>query len=92
MFITNGAHNQSGYSNPEYDKLVEQGKGELLTKTKERWNGLLKAEKMLLEDAAIAPLFQQGKGIIQKQKVKGIVRHPVGGDYSYKWAYISDDK
>ncbi|EMA6343568.1 peptide ABC transporter substrate-binding protein [Bacillus cytotoxicus] len=92
MFITNGAHNQSGYSNPKYDKLVEQGKGELLTKTKERWDGLLKAEKILLEDAAIAPLFQEGKGIIQKQKVKGIVRHPVGGDYSYKWAYISDDK
>ncbi|WP_242143399.1 MULTISPECIES: peptide ABC transporter substrate-binding protein [unclassified Bacillus cereus group] len=92
MFVTNGAYNQSGYSNPEYDKLVEQGKGELLTKTKERWDGLLKAEKILLEDAAIAPLFQQGKGIIQKQKVKGIVRHPVGGDYSYKWAYISDDK
>ncbi|EOV9529018.1 peptide ABC transporter substrate-binding protein [Bacillus cytotoxicus] len=92
MFITNGAHNQSGYSNSKYDKLVEQGKGELLTKTKERWDGLLKAEKMLLEDAAIAPLFQEGKGIIQKQKVKGIVRHPVGGDYSYKWAYISDDK
>lgn len=92
MFVTNGSHNQTGYSNPEYDKLVEQGKGELLSKPKERWEALLKAEKILLEDAAIAPLYQRGDSIVQKPKVKGIVKHPVGGDYSYKWTYITEDK
>ncbi|MEC2940671.1 peptide ABC transporter substrate-binding protein [Bacillus cereus] len=92
MFVTNGPHNQTGYSNPKYDEIVQKGKGELLTKTKERWDSLLKAEKMLLEDAAIAPLYQRGDAIVQRQKVKGIVHHPVGGDYSYKWAYITEDK
>ncbi|MGG3446716.1 peptide ABC transporter substrate-binding protein [Bacillus nitratireducens] len=92
MFVTNGPHNQTGYSNPKYDEIVEKGKGELLTKTKERWDSLLKAEKMLLEDAAIAPLYQRGDALIQRPKVKGIIHHPVGGDYSYKWAYISEDK
>ena len=92
MFVTNGPHNQTGYSNPKYDEIVEKGKGELLTKTKERWDSLLKAEKMLLEDAAIAPLYQRGDAIVQRPKVKGIVHHPVGGDYSYKWAYITEDK
>ncbi|MDM5189237.1 peptide ABC transporter substrate-binding protein [Bacillus sp. DX4.1] len=92
MFVTKGSHNQMEYSNPKYDEIVEKGKGELLTKTKDRWEGLLKAEKMLLDDAAIAPVFQRGNAIIQKPKVKGIVLHPVGGDYSYKWAYISEDK
>lgn len=92
MFVTNGPHNQTGYSNPKYDEIVEKGKGELLTKTKERWDSLLKAEKMLLDDAVIAPLYQRGDAIVQRQKVKGIVHHPVGGDYSYKWAYITEDK
>lgn len=92
MFVTNGPHNQTGYSNPKYDEIVQKGKGELLTKTKERWDSLLKAEKMLLEDAAIAPLYQRGDAIVQRPKVKGIVHHPVGGDYSYKWAYITEDK
>ncbi|PFR87679.1 peptide ABC transporter substrate-binding protein, partial [Bacillus cereus] len=92
MFVTNGSHNQTGYSNPEYDKLVEQGKGELLSKPKERWEALLKAEKILLDDVAIAPLYQRGDSIVQKPKVKGIAKHPVGGDYSYKWAYITEDK
>lgn len=92
MFVTNGSHNQSGYSNPKYDELVEKGKGELLTKPEERWKALLEAEKILLDDAAIAPIYQRGDAIIEKPKVEGIVRHPVGGDYSYKWAYISDEK
>ncbi|MEB8671143.1 peptide ABC transporter substrate-binding protein [Bacillus cereus] len=92
MFVTNGPHNQTGYSNPKYDEIVEKGKGELLTKTKERWDSLLKAEKILLDDAVIAPLYQRGDAIVQRQKVKGIVHHPVGGDYSYKWAYITEDK
>ena len=70
MFVTNGPHNQTGYSNPKYDEIVEKGKGELLTKTKERWDSLLKAEKMLLEDAAIAPLYQRGDAIVQRAKVK----------------------
>lgn len=26
MFVTDGAHNQMGYSNPEYDKLIEKRK------------------------------------------------------------------
>lgn len=70
MFVTDGPHNQTGYSNPKYDEIVAKGKGELLTKTKERWDSLLKAEKMLLEDAAIAPLYQRGDAIVQKQKLK----------------------
>lgn len=47
---------------------------------------------MLLEDAAIAPLYQRGDALVQRAKVKGIIHHPVGGDYSYKWAYIGEDK
>ncbi|EOO15679.1 MULTISPECIES: peptide ABC transporter substrate-binding protein [Bacillus cereus group] len=92
MFVTNGPHNQTGYSNPKYDEIVEKGKGELLTKTKDRWDSLLKAEKMLLDDAVIAPLYQRGDALVQRPKVKGIIHHPVGGDYSYKWAYIGEDK
>lgn len=92
MFITKGGHNQMSYSNAKYDELVEKGKGELLTKTKDRWEALLKAEKILLDEAAIAPVYQRGNAVIQKPKVKDIILHPVGGDYSYKWAYISEDK
>ena len=54
-----------------------------------RWQALADAEKLLIdEDFAIGPIYQRGLMQLQKPYVKGIVAHPFGGDYSYKWAYI----
>ncbi|WP_409288447.1 peptide ABC transporter substrate-binding protein [Peribacillus sp. SCS-37] len=88
MFVTNGAHNQMGYSNPEYDKLVKDARGPLLSDLDARWKALLDAEKILLDDAAISPMFQRGTAYLQRENVKDIVEHPFGGDFGYKWAHI----
>ncbi|MCP8969154.1 peptide ABC transporter substrate-binding protein [Ectobacillus ponti] len=90
MFITGGAHNQMGYSNKEYDKLIADGKGPLLTDQKKRLEELAKAEKVLFDDAAIAPIYQRGTSYLERPYVKGIVDHNFGGDYSYKWAYVTE--
>ena len=90
LFVTGSAQNKMGYSNPEYDALVESAKGELATDAAGRWEAMAQAEKLLLEeDAAIAPIYQRGLMSLQKPYVNDIVTHPFGGDYSYKWAYIS---
>ncbi|WP_409298553.1 peptide ABC transporter substrate-binding protein [Peribacillus sp. SCS-26] len=88
MFVTNGAHNQMGYSNPEYDKLVKDARGPLLSDLDARWKALLDAEKILLDDAAISPMFQRGTAYLQREYVKDVVEHPFGGDFGYKWAHI----
>ncbi|MCP8968304.1 peptide ABC transporter substrate-binding protein [Ectobacillus ponti] len=87
MFVTNGAHNQMGYSNAKYDELIQKGKTDM-TDLKARWNNLLEAENILFEDAAIAPVYQRGRAFLQKEYVKGIVEHNFGGDFSFKWAYV----
>ncbi|MBD7965619.1 peptide ABC transporter substrate-binding protein [Fictibacillus norfolkensis] len=86
MFVTDGAHNQMAYSNPEYDKLIEGAKKE--TDEKKRWQMMLDAEKVLFEDQAISPLYQRGVTGLQKPYVKGLAHHLFGADTSYKWAYI----
>jgi oligopeptide transport system substrate-binding protein len=88
MFVTNGAHNQTGWSNPEYDKLVKDAKTTLLSDLQARWDAMVKAEKILLDEAVIAPVYQRGRAYVQREYVKGIVEHQFGGDWSYKWAYI----
>jgi len=88
MFVTNGAHNQTGWSNAEYDKLVKDAKTTLLSDLQARWDAMLKAEKILLDQAVIAPLYQRGGAYLEREYVKGIVDHPFGADSSYKWAYI----
>ncbi|RLQ92975.1 peptide ABC transporter substrate-binding protein [Planomicrobium sp. Y74] len=90
LFVTGASHNLMSYSNEEFDSLVEQAKGELAQDPAARWEAMAEAERILIEeDAAIAPIYQRAVMALQKPYVNGIVSHPFGGDYSYKWAYIS---
>ncbi|PIC95626.1 peptide ABC transporter substrate-binding protein [Sporosarcina sp. P26b] len=90
LFVTDGTNNLMSYSNPEYDKLIEDSKGELALKPEERYEAFAQAEKILLDDdAAIAPIYQRGLIFLHKPYFKGLVDHPFGADYSFKWAYIS---
>ncbi|MEH6852401.1 peptide ABC transporter substrate-binding protein [Bacillus pseudomycoides] len=91
MFITDSAFNEMAYSNKKYDELVAKAKGELLTDEKARWKALSEAEKILFDDAAISPVYQQGVAFLEKSKVKGTARHTFGGDFSYKWTYITKE-
>ena len=50
---------------------------------------LVTTEKILLDDEpAIIQQYQRGRMVLMNSKVKGLVTHPFGGDYSYKWTYI----
>jgi oligopeptide transport system substrate-binding protein len=88
MFVTDGAHNQMAYSNKEFDQLVEDGKSTLLNDLEARWEALLEAEKIMMEDQAISPMFQDGSAYLEKEYVHGILRHNFAAGNSYKWAYV----
>ena len=89
LWLTDGGNNKMAYSNPEYDKLVSSSVNDLALDPEARWQALADAEKLLIdEDFGIGPIYQRGLMHLQKPYVKGIVAHPFGGDYSYKWAYI----
>lgn len=89
LFTENSPQNKMGFANAEYDQLIEDTKTTLADKPVERFEAFAKAEKILLEDeAAIIPQYQRGRMVLMNSKVKGLVTHPFGGDYSYKWTYI----
>ena len=93
LFTTGNPQNQMNFSNKEYDELVEATKTTLADDPVERFEAFAKAEKILLEDeAALIPQYQRGMMILMDPKVKGLAKHPFGGDYSYKWTYIESDK
>ncbi|MGM9987302.1 MAG: peptide ABC transporter substrate-binding protein [Bacillaceae bacterium] len=88
MFVTDGGHNQMSYSNAKYDELVKSAKSE--KDLAKRWANLQEAERLLIaEDAAIAPIYQRGLSFVQDKSVKDLYSHMFGGDYTYKWTYIS---
>lgn len=88
MFESKSPFNEMSYSNPNYDTLVNNARGDLLTDLSARWKAMQDAEKILMDDAAISPIYQRGIAYVEKPYVKDIVKHNFGGDYSYKWAYI----
>ncbi len=93
LFTTNSPQNKMNYSNPEYDKLVEDTKTTLADDPIARFEAFAKAEKILLsDDAGLIPTYQRGRMVLMNAKVKGLVTHPFGGDYSYKWTYVDSSK
>ncbi|WP_375088684.1 peptide ABC transporter substrate-binding protein [Peribacillus sp. RS7] len=86
MWVTGGSANRMDYSNTEYDDLVKNINIE--KETVKRYEMMLEAEKLLFEDAAIAPLYQRGLAVLQRPEIKGLVRHPSGPDFTFKWTHI----
>jgi oligopeptide transport system substrate-binding protein len=89
LWLTGGGHNASGYSNAEYDKLIQDAKTTLAGDEVARFEAMQEAERILLEeDAGIGPLYQRGTAQLQKPYVKNVYVNSFGPDYSYKWASI----
>jgi len=93
MFESKSPYNQMSYLNPKYDEMVAKAGNELLSDPKKRWETLGKAEKLFLEeDAGLVPLYQTGRAYVMKPNVKGIVKHNISPEYSFKWAYVTEGK
>ncbi|MEW9183771.1 peptide ABC transporter substrate-binding protein [Bacillus mycoides] len=91
MFETTNSQNQMSYSNSKYDESIKKSKTELMSDAKKRWEELGKAEKVLLEDdVALVPLYQNARSYVMQPNVKGIVKHNISPEYSFKWAYVEE--
>ena len=88
LFTTGNPNNKMSYSNSHYDDLIRKAKNDFVLDPEKRWEALREAEQVLLEDAAVAPLYHLGSAYVQKDYVKGIAKHQFGGVYTYKNAYV----
>ena len=76
---------QVGYDNPEYNKLVKEA---TQLPTTEAYKKYAEAEKMMLDDGFLAPLFQKGASYLEKEYVSGIVNNSWGADFTYTYADV----
>lgn len=89
--LYNSEETNTGYNNPEYDKLLNDAKGPLLKDPEARWKALGEASTLLLDDAALIPVIQRGSAYMDKDYVKGVVVNSSGIN-NYKTAYIEGKK
>ncbi|KGX87728.1 peptide ABC transporter substrate-binding protein [Pontibacillus litoralis] len=92
LWITDGGNNKMGYSNPDYDALLDEASVDLAQDNEARYENFLEAEKILFEDAAIAPIYQRAKAQLVSPKVQGVFVNPFGATYEYKWASAGSEQ
>ena len=80
----------TNYNNSEYDKLIEEAK--TAGSQEESWAKYAEAEKMMLEDAFIAPIMQQGSSYLQKPYVSGRLTPSFGVPAIYNWVELGEGK
>ncbi len=88
LYVTDGSHNNTGWSNKEYDSIIKAADSSLASDPDKRLSELQRAEGMLLNEAGIVPLYQVGVAQLQKPNVKNVVNHQFGGVSTLKEAYI----
>lgn len=85
LYVTDGSNNNTGYSSEEYDQLIEDAKVTYANDPEKRWEAMLEAEKLLIqEDTVVAPVYQRGRVVLIKPYVKGLEEHLFGPDYTLK--------
>ena len=72
------------YFNDAYDALLNKAEtGEDAANAEARWADLIEAEKLILDDQGLIPVFQNGAAMLINPEVKGIEFHNAGVD-SYR--------
>lgn len=87
LFVTGGGQNTAYWSNPEFDALIEKATN---TTGDERMQAMIDAEKILMEEQPISPIYFKARNFVQRDYVKGWVRYSVGVDNEWKWTYLTE--
>ena len=79
LWTTSGCEITEHWSNPDYDKIISDcSTGALAEDYDARWNAMYDAEKILLDNAVIAPLFTDANAVLISPNVDGIDFHVAG--------------
>lgn len=86
LFGKDNGNNNGKYVNAKYEELLVKVQNE--TDNAKRLEIFAEMEKMLMEDAAIAPLFYRDIKSFQQKYVKGLQLPSFGGTFQLRWAYV----
>lgn len=87
LMKSDNVNNYGKWVNADYDALMAQISTEANVET--RWNLMLQAEEMAMNDYVNIPVFQKGTSALENPSVKGLVFRPVGVPYTFN--YVSKE-
>ncbi|ETY74728.1 peptide ABC transporter substrate-binding protein [Lactiplantibacillus fabifermentans] len=88
LFTSSNSYNNGKYSSSEYDSLINKANGSDANNTTARWNDMVKAEKQLMNDQGVIPIYQQATSHLTRTSLKGIIYNTAGSQYNYKYMSV----
>ncbi|WP_439001803.1 peptide ABC transporter substrate-binding protein [Pediococcus damnosus] len=89
LFTSTNSFNNGKWSNKEYDKLIDKANNADANNTQKRWEDMVKAKKILMNDQGNAPLYNGVVPQLINTKVKGYVYNTAGVPWNWKGMYVS---
>ncbi|MFC5405255.1 peptide ABC transporter substrate-binding protein [Cohnella soli] len=86
MYISGTPFNTQDWKNDQYDQLVKSAQKEL--DNAKRADQLKQAEKILMDEAAVFPMYFRSSPFLINDKVDGLILPPYGPDFELKWTSI----
>lgn len=90
VFESDSSYNNSGWKNAEYDRLLDEAENKYGAQPEKRWQLLVKAEKLLMENQGTIPLLQVAKPQLLRPSVKGVYFNPTGIPYDFKTVSLAE--
>ncbi|MBL1229898.1 peptide ABC transporter substrate-binding protein [Enterococcus sp. BWB1-3] len=90
LFVTDNSYNRGQYSNKKYDELVDKAATTDLSTAEARWQDYLNAEKIIMDDMGVIPIYQKAEVFLRTPKIKDLYYHSTGAKYDFKWAYMEE--
>ena len=86
VLASSNSNNYGKWENVQYNSLLKQAQNE--TDVNKRWNELLEAEKVMMDDMPNIPVIQTGTAALQAKNVKGLVHNTVSTPYVFKYVTL----
>jgi len=90
LFVTDNSYNRGRWTSEAYDAAVKSSATTNAGNPDARWQDLLDAEKIIMDQQGVIPVYQNVEAHLRAPKVKGVVSHGAGAQYDYKWAVIEE--
>lgn len=81
LLRSDGEQNYGKFKNEEYDKLLNDSATTYATDNEKRWNTLLDAQKVFMENSPVTPLYQSSEAFLVNDRVEGLVYRALGAPY-----------
>ncbi|AVK64551.1 peptide ABC transporter substrate-binding protein [Lactobacillus sp. CBA3606] len=89
QIMTSGSgYNYGKYNRSTYNALIKKAQNQDANNAEARWQDTLQAEKVIMQDQGITPIYQTVYSYLQNPKAKGIIHNTAGTQWNYKYAYM----